>query len=239
MNVELVAWTESHLLAVEEAYGWLAEENTSGAEDLLEVAGRVSYGSWSRPNPGTATNLTYLRNLLRMGHTSVFEHVTATVWVRGVSRNMLLELERHRHTSYSVRSQRYVDERDAEFAVGKDATRAEMELYAEVMATASEAYVRILEIREARGEGKKEAHQAARGVLPGATHTEFFITANLRAWRYIIGLRATRFADPEIREFACEVADLLKDKFPNAFQDLRLDSWGGRVQGRYFDLEEN
>jgi thymidylate synthase (FAD) len=237
VKISLVAWTEANLNQVMEAHDWRPDYDTkSTAEDLLEAAGRVSYASWSRPNPGTATNATYLANLIRQNHSSIFEHVTATFWVREVSRNMLLELERHRHASFSVRSQRYVDERDAEFALGKDATRAEMELYAEVMGAASEAYVRILEIREARGESKKQRHQAARGVLPGATHTEFFVTANLRAWRYIIALRATEHADPEIREFAATVADLLYEKFPNAFQDLQVPNLTKDI--RYFELED-
>jgi thymidylate synthase (FAD) len=237
VKISLVAWTEANLNQVMDAYGWHADDETTSAEDLLEAAGRVSYASWSKPNPATATNETYLANLIRQNHSSIFEHVTATFWVREVSRNMLLELERHRHTSFSVRSQRYVDERDAEFALGKDATRAEMELYADVMATASEAYVKILEIRKRRGDTKKHRHQAARGVLPGATHTEFFVTANLRAWRYIIALRATEHADPEIREFTCQVGDLLKDKFPNAFQDLRYADTR-QYEIRYFELED-
>lgn len=237
MKISLVAWTEADLNQVMDTHGWLADDHTSTAEDLLEAAGRVSYGSWSKPNPNTATNATYLANLIWQGHTSIFEHVTATFWVREVSRNMLLELERHRHTSYSVRSQRYVDERLSELEIPADADEYETGIFLQVREVTRAAYADVLEHRKSRGHKGKKAHQAARGILPGATHTEFFVTANLRAWRYIIALRATEHADPEIREFANQVGIMLQMKFPNAFQDLKVRRIDAGSLGLYFEPE--
>src|SRR5690606_33114861 len=84
--------------------GWIRE-----ADELAEVAGRLCYQSWDRPNPKTATNKGYLANILRQGHESVLEHASVTFYVEGVSRALLAELTRHRHLSFSVVSQRYVD----------------------------------------------------------------------------------------------------------------------------------
>src|SRR5699024_7330040 len=84
--------------------------DTQDADDLAEFAGRACYQAFHRPNPATARNEDYLANILRQGHESVLEHASATFYLTGVSRALLTELSRHRHLSFSVRSQRFVDE---------------------------------------------------------------------------------------------------------------------------------
>src|SRR5690606_39415906 len=79
------------------------------ADELAEVAGRLCYQSWDRPNPRTATNRGYLANIIAQGHESVLEHASVTFYVEGVSRALLAELTRHRHLSSSGVSQRFVD----------------------------------------------------------------------------------------------------------------------------------
>lgn len=58
------------------------------ADELAELAGRLCYRSWSRPNPATATNDGYLRNIIEQQHFSVLEHASATFYVGGVSRSL-------------------------------------------------------------------------------------------------------------------------------------------------------
>src|SRR5690606_41853392 len=50
--------------------------------------------------------------ILNQGHFSVLEHSSVTFLVRDVSRALLTELTRHRHLSFSVVSQRYVNYAD-------------------------------------------------------------------------------------------------------------------------------
>ena len=80
---------------------------------LIELAGRACYRSYH--NPAGRTNEDYIHNLMGMGHLSVIEHSFAAFHVIGASRSFTHELVRHRHLSFSQRSQRYVDERDEPF----------------------------------------------------------------------------------------------------------------------------
>jgi thymidylate synthase (FAD) len=69
---------------------------------------------------------------------------------------------------------------------------------------------------------RKEARQAARSVLPNATETKIFVTANARALRHFIEMRASRFAEPEIRKLAVMVLKILQKEAPNVFGDYEL-----------------
>ena len=70
-------------------------------------------------------------------------------------------------------------------------------------------------------EDRKVAHQAARSVLPNATETKIFVTANARALRNFIELRASRHAEPEIRKVASKIWELLVREAPNLFADYQ------------------
>src|SRR5690348_13988346 len=110
LQVDVIAWTQ---FARPADVPWSTDAD--GGEALAEFAGRACYESWHKPNPATATNAGYLRHILDVGHLSVLEHGTVTVYLRGISRSLTHELIRHRHFSYSQLSQRYVPERDAAF----------------------------------------------------------------------------------------------------------------------------
>lgn len=71
----------------------------------------------------------------------------------------------------------------------------------------------------ARTEMRKAARQAARSVLPNATETKIFVTANARALRTFLELRGSRHADPEIRKLAGAVLDVLAKESRNLFSD--------------------
>ena len=75
---------------------------------------------------------------------------------------------------------------------------------------------------EAEGKTRKQAREAARAFLPNCTETKIVVTANLQAWRNFIAQRANDHADAEIRELAVEVARIMKQGFPAAFQDLKI-----------------
>ncbi len=69
---------------------------------------------------------------------------------------------------------------------------------------------------------RKLARQAARSVLPNATETKVFVTANARALRHFIEMRASRFAETEIRKLAVQVLKILQQQAPNLFGDYQL-----------------
>lgn len=126
--------------------------DTDGGQALAEFAGRACYQSWSKPNPATATNATYLRHILEVGHLSVLEHGTVTFYITGVSRSFTHELVRHRHLSYSQLSQRYVPEQDAAM-VEPDIIASDPELHSlfqQATADSIAAYVELVDRLEAK-----------------------------------------------------------------------------------------
>jgi thymidylate synthase (FAD) len=207
---------------------WLGP-STDG-ERLAEFAGRLCYMSQS--NPAGRNTRDYLENIKRQGHGSVLEHANYTVLLEGVSRSLTHELVRHRAGfAYSQLSQRYVDESDAAFVVppamlGDE--RLEQDWKAEID-RALAAYVRLVgELMEQyawipeRVHRRKMAREAARGVLPNSTETKIVVTANARAWRTMLELRAGEGADLEIRRMAVAVLRLLKDEAPGFFSDFEI-----------------
>jgi thymidylate synthase (FAD) len=206
----------------------------SGDIDALhEFAGRACYKSWSKPNSKTATNRGYLEHIEEVGHFSVLEHGQVTFYVEGVSRALLLELERHgrnSHLSFSVESQRYVstskhhpdpvipplfdeleDVQEWGFHVG-----ALKEHYEESLRRYDECFERL---REA-GVLLKQAREAARAFLPNATPVDLVVTADIRGWREVIEKRNDPAADKEIQRLAKEVLNHLRYICPNSVQDL-------------------
>ena len=197
------------------------------AEVLPEIAGRVCYMSFTKPRPGG--NEGYLRHIKAVGHGSVLEHSVWNFIITGVSRSFTHELVRHRAGfGYSQLSQRYVDESVAEFVepgciAGDPALH---EIWCSAARQAQDAYTRLvngLESRFASVEDKtlrrKMARQAARSVLPNATETKIFLTANARALRHFIELRCNEHAETEIRTVAGQMLDILRREAPNIFGD--------------------
>jgi thymidylate synthase (FAD) len=213
---------------------WTAD--VDGGQALAEFAGRACYQSWSKPNPATATNEGYLRHILEVGHLSVLEHGTVSMYLTGVSRSLTHELIRHRHFSYSQLSQRYVTgdgvpDRDA--GVVEPAVIAEdPELHERFLAAtdaALAAYDELLEALEKRVADvpnatlrRKQARQAARAVLPNATETRIVVTGNYRAWRHFIAMRASEHADVEIRDLAVACLRELQQVAAHVFDDFQI-----------------
>jgi thymidylate synthase (FAD) len=226
MRVDAIAWTQ---FAAPPDITWTTDAD--GGQALAEFAGRACYESWDKPNPATATNATYLRHLLQVGHLSVLEHGTVTLYVRGVSRALTHELVRHRHFSFSQLSQRFVPERDA-LMVEPDVIADDPELHARFVGAteaAATAYATLLEELETRFAGtpqatlrRKQARQAARSVLPNATETRVVVTGNYRAWRHFVAMRASEHADVEIRALAVRCLWELQRIAPNVFADFEV-----------------
>jgi thymidylate synthase (FAD) len=197
------------------------------AEELCETAGRVCYMSFAKPRPGG--NAVYLGHIKESGHGSVLEHAVWNLLVTGVSRTLTHELIRHRSGfGYSQLSQRYVDESVAEY-VEPDVIAADPELHAvflDAVGHAHEAYLRLAALLAERMKDepdrtarRKAARQAARSVLPNATETKIFVTANARALRHFMEMRGSRHAEPEIRKLANRMLDVLQKESPNLFSD--------------------
>jgi len=228
LRVQLIARTE--FLAPADV-PW--DTDADGGEALVEFAGRACYQSWSKPNPRTATNSSYLKHIIDVGHFSVLEHASVSFYISGVSRSCAHELTRHRHFSFSQLSQRYVPDDDARVVIppgleddpeaqrivlaAADASRAAyLELLAGLEAKLAEAPNAVLR--------RKQARQVARAVLPNDTETRIVVTGNYRAWRHFIAMRASEHADVEIRRLAISCLRELAAVAPAVFTDFEISA---------------
>jgi thymidylate synthase (FAD) len=226
---QVVDDAELNCFLADHGVAWESDTEVAG-EYLSEVAGRVCYMSFAKPRPGG--NTVYLQHIKEVGHGSVLEHAVWNFVFTGVSRSLTHELIRHRAGfGYSQLSQRYVDESVAEY-VEPDCIADDPELHAlwlDAVSHAHHAYVELVERLAARFKDepdrtlrKKLARQAARSVLPNATETKIFVSANARALRHFIEMRASRHAEVEIRKLAVRVLRIMQEEAPNLFSDYGL-----------------
>jgi thymidylate synthase (FAD) len=219
----------SAFLADHNVSHWTTDTDEAG-EKLIEVAGRLCYMSFAKPRPGG--NNAYIGHILEVGHGSVLEHAVFNFILTGVSRSFTHELVRHRAGwGYSQLSQRFVDESDAEF-VEPDAIADDPELHAiwmEAIQHSHAAYRKLADGLarrfadvEDRTLRRKKAREAARSVLPNATETKIFVTANARALRHFIEMRGDVAADAEIRKVALAMLAILQAESPNLFGDYSV-----------------
>lgn len=207
---------------------WIGD-STDG-ERLAEFAGRLCY--MSQRNPASRSTREYLENIKKQGHGSVLEHANYSILVEGVSRSLTHELVRHRAgMAFSQLSQRYVDESEANFVVppaiiGDEALRS---AWQEQIESAQTAYVALVEQLMERYSWvadkvhrRKMAREAARGVLPNSTETKIVVTANARAWRTLLELRAGEGAELEIRRWAVAIVRILQSEAPAFFSDFEI-----------------
>jgi thymidylate synthase (FAD) len=217
---------------------WTTDTEEAG-QKLAEIAGRMCYMSFARPRPGG--NAAYLKNIIEVGHGSVLEHATFNFILTGVSRSFTHELIRHRAGfAFSQLSQRYVDESDCQFV--EPAVIAEdpelHALFAQTIAQCQAAYIeltnRLAEKIErqspelSKTDRRKAARQAARSLLPNATETRIFVTANARALRHFFFLRGTVHAEEEIRAVAIAMWKIMKEEAPHFFADFELRQEAGK-----------
>ena len=117
-----------------------------------------------------------LKGCYKMGHLSVFEHVSLSYMVSGVSRALLAQLSRHRiGISLSVQSQRYVKMMDFDPIVPpaiamEDSKRVKFD---DAMLAIIGAYEELMDL------GVRT--EDARSILPNCTPTNMMLTVNLRS----------------------------------------------------------
>lgn len=210
---------------------WRSDSEVA-AEVLAESAGRLCYMSYAKPRPGG--NAVYLAHIKESGHGSVLEHAVWNFIFTGVSRSLTHELVRHRSGfGYSQLSQRYVDESVAEY-VEPAIIAADPELHAIWLDAVRQTHLAYVELAERLAakiatdpasrdlpatDRRKAARQAARSVLPNATETKIFVTANARALRHFLEQRGSRHAEPEIRLLANKLLAILVAEASNLFGD--------------------
>ena len=139
------------------------------------------------------------------------KHITSTFHIR-TDRATSHQIVRHRLSSFSQESQRYVNytidkfENTIKFILPLEAKDLddEMDGVDEIkrsFAMSEDAYFSLIE--------KGVKPETARCVLPNATATEIVITSNLKQWDRFIDLRSDSHAQIDIREISNTIKDII------------------------------
>ena len=231
-----VDWAQLAAFLADEGAPGVPQSIRAGDDEsaaIAEAAARICYMSYGRGRRDIAD---FIENLLRSKDGSVFEHINYGFAFTGVSRSLTHELVRHRAGfAFSQRSQRYVDETGGSFvappALDDDPDAEANAILQDALANAALSYDALVDALAAAiprerfasaTDHRKAIRQAARAVLPNAAETKIFVTANARAWRHFIEMRASKYADEEIRRLALLVLDILKDEAPLLFGDFTI-----------------
>lgn len=185
---------------------------------VLEYAGRTCYKSHDKEREGSDEKL-IRHTFIAHQHESVLEHGNITLQIV-TDRAVLGQVTRHRHFSFSVESQRYVnytkDKFGSEIQVikpfdltpGTDA----FNVWKQSMKISEGAYFQLIEL------GIKP--ETARAVLPNSTKVELTITGNVRQWRHFMKLRTSKHAQADIKHLTQLIyMEMIKNGLPKYLFD--------------------
>lgn len=143
-----------------------------------------------------------VKHLYKNGHHSVFEHIYFTFKIEGISRACSHQLVRHRHCSFTQRSQRYCSEDGFEVVVPDSIAQVdEIGGFVDFIEDVTNNYNELV----ALGVPKEDA----RMVLPNACETSLYLSCNLRELIHMCNERLCSKAQWEIRNLVKEMKSLV------------------------------
>ena len=148
-------------------------------------------------------HLGLVKHLYKNGHHSVFEHIYFTFKIEGISRACSHQLVRHRHCSFTQRSQRYCSE-GGFIAVEPKSIATKVDRH--------DSYQFSMGHIQGYYEGLQALgvpNEDARYILPNACTTELYLSCNLRELIHIANERLCARAQWEIRELVKEMVSLV------------------------------
>lgn len=211
-------------------------ENYDGIRIMknIERACRTCYRS-----EGLITEDSYkklLKNCINRGHESILEHEKITIRMI-CDIGVYKDLTRHRFGSFSIESTRYCNYSKDKFGNNikfiepifydnrhpdeyndiKDVRNAlKTEYWVECMKNIEASYMQMNQIQ---GTTPDEL----RMLLPHSTAAEVTMTANIREWRHILGLRCSKAAHPAIRQLLIPLLLKFKEDMPELFDAIDYD----------------
>ena len=139
-----------------------------------------------------------VKHLYAGGHHSVFEHIYFTFKIEGISRACSHQLVRHRHCSFTQRSQRYCSEDGFEYVTPAAIPNADMEYVMERI----DCWYNNFQAEDIPNED-------ARYILPNACATSLYLSCNLRELIHMCNERLCTRAQWEIRELVRNMRQLV------------------------------
>lgn len=186
----------------------------------IERACRTCYRS-----EGKITDESYktlLKNCITRGHESVLEHEKVTVRMY-CDLGVYKDLTRHRIASFSIESTRYCnygkDKFDNELKVIRPCNIEEgTELYNNWKNTCE-----VIERNYMEMSNDGALPDQLRMILPHSIGAEVTMTANIREWKHILSLRASKHAHPSIRQLLIPLLLYFKEIMPEIFEEVEYD----------------
>ena len=143
-----------------------------------------------------------VKHLYQNGHHSVFEHIYFTFKIEGISRACSHQLVRHRHCSFTQRSQRYCSEDGFSYIMPESIEEVdEFDGFSGFMEMVTENYRELVALGV--------PNEDARMVLPNACATSLYLSCNLRELIHICNERLCSRAQWEIRAVVKEMVALV------------------------------
>ena len=172
----------------------LIQSTPNPIETIAQIAS-ICYDS-SPKNP-----MKLVTHLYKNGHHSVFEHIYFTFKIEGISRACSHQLVRHRHCSFTQRSQRYCSEDGFEYVIPPTIDEDDLWMNMDTIATWYENY-------------QKDGvpNEDARYILPNACTTDIYLSCNLRELIHICNERLCSRAQWEIRELVQKMVALCPEE---------------------------
>lgn len=190
-----------------------------------------------------AKTKSFCEKQLARGHYGPWEHPQITFAVEGVSRVTMAQITRHRHMTFDVQSQRYVDFSETEAVVPATLLSREkrIEEYPHVYDESGEHFNRDegrFDMGEDEVEHWRKAYKQftaemldyyemmveqgipkedARFVLPLGTPVNMTFSGNARTFLHLLNLRSKASAQWEIRALSDRLLDELFDWMPYTF----------------------
>ena len=169
----------------------LIQATPNPVETIAQIAS-ICYDSDPK-NP-----MALVKHLYAGGHHSVFEHIYFTFKIEGVSRACSHQLVRHRHCSFTQRSQRYCSEDGFQYVTPESIPEADMG-YAMEQIRYWYNDTQAMDV----------ANEDARYLLPNACATSLYLSCNLRELIHMANERLCTRAQWEIRDLVREMCKLV------------------------------
>lgn len=208
--------------------------HTPEPEKLIAAAAKLCYSS--SPVDKIMDGLTdeavekFLTKLVDMGHESPIEHVSFTFMIDGVSRALLAQITRHRLASFSVRSQRYVNENSFDYVIPPEITKDThlRKKFVDKVEIINNLYNYLVMELMGQGRTREQAQEDARFVLPNACTTSMVMTMNARELIHFFNKRCCDRAQWEIRSVADEMLRQCKEVAPVLFKNAGAPCVSGK-----------
>jgi thymidylate synthase (FAD) len=152
---------------------------------------------------------------IQLGHLSVFEHVSFTFAIEGISRACSHQFVRHRLFAFTQQSQRYVKEKEFPYIVPESIKKNDKakRIFEDMINKIADAYDKLSALVPI---------EDARFILPNATETKIVATANARELMHFFNLRMDEAAQWEIRNMAKAMFNEVKKVAPHIFNESNL-----------------